>query len=247
MSADINDSNFEKLRSVEDAVALLQFQKECVKQTRALIPQNKSVIGFIGGIWTLFAYAVIGKHDGSLTQAKILTETRKKFFPLMQEILTQNIQLQLDAGAEIVIIFDTAAGELSHAMFDEVIYPYVKEFANTFPKKVGYYAKNATDTTVKQVLKLDKLAGIGFDHRLPLTKLLPENKSGFTQGNFDQSLLFLETSEFKKVLMSYITEIKTLSPKDRIGWVSGLGHGVLPKTPQSNVKLFVETMREEFA
>lgn len=243
----LDATNFDKLRSVEDTMELLEFQRECVKQTRALIPQNKSLIGFVGGIWTLFTYAVIGKHDGSLTQAKILTETRKKFFPLMEEILIRNIQLQLDAGAEVVMIFDTAAGELSNAMFQEIVIPYVKTFAKRFPKKIGYYSKNTTDTAVKSVLEITDLAGLGFDHRLPLVNLIPQNTFGFTQGNFDQSLLFLETSEFKKVLKSYITELKSLSPKERIGWVSGLGHGVLPKTPEANVKLFVETIRQEFA
>ncbi len=243
----LDATNFDKLRSIEDAMELLEFQRECVKQTRALIPQNKSLIGFVGGLWTLFTYAVIGKHDGSLTQAKILTETRKKFFPLLQEIIIRNIQLQLDAGAEVVMIFDTAAGELSSAMFDEIVFPYVEEISKRFPKKIGYYSKNTTDTAVRKILTLPNLAGVGFDHRLPLVKLIPENTFGFTQGNFDQSLLFLETSEFKKVLKSYITDIKRLSPKERIGWVSGLGHGVLPKTPEANVKLFVETIREEFA
>jgi len=243
----LDATNFDKLKSATDAIELLQFQKECVRLTREVIPKNKSVIGFVGGIWTLFTYAVIGKHDGSLTQAKVLTETRKKFFSLMQDILTQNIQLQLDAGAEVVMIFDTAAGELSNSMFNEIVFPYVEYFAKTFPKKIGYYSKNTTDTIVRKVLTQSNLAGVGFDHRLPLTNLIRENKFGFTQGNFDQSLLFLETSEFKKVLKSYINEMKQLSPKERIGWVSGLGHGVLPKTPETNVKLFVETIREEFA
>ena len=171
----------------------------------------------------------------------------KKFFPLLQEIIIRNIQLQLDAGAEVVMIFDTAAGELSNAMFNEIVFPYVDEISKRFPKKIGYYSKNTTDTAIRKILTLTNLAGVGFDHRLPLVKLIPENTFGFTQGNFDQSLLFLETSEFKKVLKSYITDIKSLSAKERTGWVSGLGHGVLPKTPEANVKLFVETIREEFA
>lgn len=59
-----------------------------------------------------------------------------KSFPLLQEIIIRNIKLQLDAGAEVVMIFDTAAGELSNAMFNEIVFPYVDEISKRFPKKL---------------------------------------------------------------------------------------------------------------
>lgn len=66
------------------------------------------------------------------------------------------------------------------------------------------------------------------------------------QGNFDQTLLFMEREEFKKTLKYYLSRYRDLLPEERIGWVCGLGHGVMPKTPEDNVKTFVEIVRETF-
>jgi len=65
---------------------------------------------------------------------------------------------------------------------------------------------------------------------------------GFVQGNFDQNLLLSSsTDELKRHLASFLNP---LLKHDRTGWVCGLGHGVLPKTPEENVRLFVNTVRE---
>lgn len=76
--------------------------------------------------------------------------------------------------------------------------------------------------------------------------LLEEDRLGFVQGNFDQTLLFADEPVFKKYLASYLEPLKNLTPAQRKGWISGLGHGVLPKTPESNVRLLINTIREEF-
>ena len=63
------------------------------------------------------------------------------------------------------------------------------------------------------------------------------------QGNFDQALLLCERAELKRQLRCYL---EPLVHHSRDGWVCGLGHGVLPGTPEDNVKLFVDTVREAF-
>ena len=40
----------------------MKFQSEALKATREILPKNKSLIGFVGGYWTLFGYAVEGSH-----------------------------------------------------------------------------------------------------------------------------------------------------------------------------------------
>lgn len=243
----LNKDNFSKLKNSEDAIEFMKFQKNAVKYTRELIPKNKSLIGFVGGSWTLFTYATQNKHDGSLTFSKIEIELRNKFLPLIEKVLISNIQFQLEAGAEVVMILDTAAGELSPRLFKEIILPFLNHVSKIYPNKIGYYTKNSTEEQILTILEQTNIKGIGFDHRLNLKNILEKNKKGFIQGNFDQSLLFLEEADFRKELKSFISEIKELDSKNRIGWVSGLGHGILPKTPEKNVKLFVDILREEFS
>jgi len=64
---------------------------------------------------------------------------------------------------------------------------------------------------------------------------------GFVQGNFDQALLHATRDELKRHLADYLAPLKG---RDWPGWVCGLGHGVLPATPEDNVRMFVDTVRE---
>ncbi|MCB1191264.1 MAG: uroporphyrinogen decarboxylase [Leptospiraceae bacterium] len=242
----LNEINVNRLKPIEEAINGLKFQQDALKLTRELLPQNKSLIGFVGGLWTLFTYAVVGKHDGNLILPKKAIDLRKKFFKVLEDLIIRNIQLQLDGGAEIVMIFDTAAGELSPFDFEEIVIPYIKSISSRFPKKVAYYSKGTSRGHLEKIFPIDGLAGIGFDHRINLTKLLQITTNGFIQGNFDQSLLFQETRDLKKSIMDYLNPILSMDSSERKGWVCSLGHGVLPKTPEDNVKLFIDTVRRVF-
>jgi uroporphyrinogen decarboxylase len=239
-----------KLRSTDLAVEDLLFQKKALELTRQRLPQNKSLIGFVGGPWTLFTYAVQGKHDGNLIEAK----TRLELFDLfvgnhLLPLLVKNIQLQLDGGAEVVMLFDTAAGELSPALFRNKVWPYLKQLASSFPNKLGYYSKHTTHhhySDGQRTLWDAPWAGWGFDHKHDLRDYLKLSRRGFVQGNFDQSLLFCDNSTFKAHLKEYLKPFAELSLSERAGWVCGLGHGVLPKTPEQNVREFVQIVRSTF-
>jgi uroporphyrinogen decarboxylase len=242
----LDESTISQLRAVDDAIPNLEFQKKAIQITIQRLSKDISVIGFVGGPWTLFTYASVGKHEGSLVEAKKNPSLHAQFFPIMEELLTRNIQLQLDGGAEVVMIFDTAAGDLSLQEFDRLVYEPVKRLAAKFPKKLGYYSKNTSDTAISKMLQIQDLTGIGADHRVDLKSFFANNKIGFTQGNFDQALLFREGKDFLDTLKKYAEPFLELPPSERKGWVAGLGHGVLPKTPEQNVKLYVEKMREWF-
>jgi uroporphyrinogen decarboxylase len=233
-----------KLLPLEDALPSLQFQKEAMSLTRKALSPEKSLIGFVGGPWTLFTYAVQGRHDGSLIEAKKNMSIFSGFCEILLPLLIENIKLQFEGGAEIVMLFDTAAGELSPTIYWEEIVPQLKRLALTFPQKLGYYSKGTQDSFFHdKIFKGGFFAGLGFDHRYDLTSHF-KDATGFVQGNFDQALLFSELSDFKKHLEDYLTPFANMSPKARAGWVCGLGHGVLPQTPEDHVRRFVQTVRE---
>ena len=229
----------------KDAHLELHFQGQGVKATRALLPKNKSLIGFVGGPFTLFVYAVEGSHHGGLTKAKALTP---KLFPpfcdKMLPLLEYTIEEQLKNGAEIVMIFDTAAGELNPAWFDRFNAPVLERLLQKFPKKLGYYGKHLThDHLARPFYTRNDLAGFGIDHRFSLAKILSVPHSGFVQGNFDQTLLHLDPAQFEIEAKEFLAPIKDLPLEKRNGWIMGLGHGVLPATPERNVKRLIELVR----
>ena len=261
----LNEQTISQLRSVEEARPHLLFQGDAVRATRERLPSSRSLIGFAGGPWTLFAYAVEGSHKGSLIESKKLIALFPRFCEVMVPLLARSIELQLNSGAELVMIFDTAAGELSPNVFKAEIVPQLRVLTEKvsveslskeprsgevlhriptglFPEaSIGYYSKGTQPAHLRHALFTDGFAGIGVDHRWDLREAFDLFPKGFVQGNFDQALLLCEPAELKRQLRGYLEPLVNHS---RAGWVCGLGHGVLPDTPEDNVKLFVDTIRE---
>ena len=144
------------------------------------------------------------------------------------------------------MVFDTAAGELSPAVFKTEVQPYLTHLAQKFPGKLGYYSKGTTSAHVGELRQMTSFAGFGLDHRFELSEELKRQGTGFLQGNFDQALLFCSPEEFESRLDQYLKPLSLLTPEQRRFWVCGLGHGVLPGTPEVNVARFVQKIREVF-
>jgi len=113
----------------------------------------------------------------------------------------------------------------------------------SFPSRLGYYSKATTREHLNHPLFTGgHWAGLGVDHNWDLREAFEQFPSGFIQGNFDQNLLLASRGDdFKLSLEQFLDP---LLKHDRTGWICGLGHGVLPKTPEENVRKFVNTVRE---
>ncbi len=97
----------------------------------------------------------------------------------------------------------------------------------------------------------EKMRGLPFeclavDWLQPLPEVL-ERWSGrwSIQGNIDPTWL-LEPDTLEARLRMVFNQVHALSPESRAGWVCGLGHGVLPGTPEESVRLFLRVQREIF-
>ena len=224
----LTDETLKDLSSHSAALEQLEFQREAVAKTRERLPVDKSLIGFVGGPWTLFTYAVEGGHSGSLASAKNQPQLLRNFADRLVPLLIDNIRLQLEGGAEVVMIFDTAAGELSPGIFRDQVSLYLKKMASAFPGRIGYYSKGTQEDHLRELRSSRDFAGFGFDHRWEMSRVFGGHK-GFFQGNFDQALLFTPENQFVEVLDRYLAPILKLTPEQRSGWICGLGHGVLPR------------------
>jgi uroporphyrinogen decarboxylase len=199
------------------------------------------LIGFVGGPWTLFVYAVEGTHK-NVQRAKQELPLFEEFCNTLVPLLIKNIELQFKNGAELVMIFDTAAGELPADIFKSELIRQLERLAYAFPSRLGYYSKATNREHLNHSLFSDgHWAGLGVDHNWDLRDAFEQFPNGFIQGNFDQNLLLASGDDFKRSLEQFLNP---LLKHDRTGWICGLGHGVLPKTPEENVRYFVNTVRE---
>lgn len=236
-----NPSQLLGFKKVEEALKGMEFQALATQKTRALLPKSKSLIGFVGGPWTLFVYAVQGSHQGGLQKSLDKMDLYKNFAELMVPFLKKNIELQLNAGAEVVLVMDTAAGEVDASLYQEHLVPDLKKILTS---KTGYYLKHGTLAHYKA---LDGYgAGFGYDHNFQMADVLKDTKSGFVQGNLNQDLMTLEPAIFEKELEMYLEPLRQLTLLERAGWVANLGHGITPQAKEANVKAFVEGIRKTF-
>jgi uroporphyrinogen decarboxylase len=229
----ITEENYKDHMDVDAAIKHMEFQSRAITATLEALPKKKSLIGFVGGPWTLLNYAT-GKQK---TSTKFKVEYLHK---VLVPLLNRNIHLQLAAGAEKVMILDSGVGNMSEKFFKdhykELLQPMVGDH-------VGYYTQHLNPKCMPSLLKMG-WKGIGVDSTVDISKTMNKYKDGFVQGNFDEQLLLLPYLECKEQIRLFLSKMDTV---DRTGWVCGLGHGINKLTPEAHVELFVDMVRSHYS
>ena len=240
----------EQLIPVENPTLYLHFQRLAFQKKNTTLPETKSLLGFVGAPFTLYTYAVEGAHKGNLISSKKgLRDGRfERFYELLAPLVLEEMRVQARANPTAICLFDTAAGELDY--FDYFEYAFnpmnqiIKSFKAEFPDtKIIYYSRG---TNLNQLKKIDftHIDVLGVDWRQPLTEFFKEIPTHVKiQGNLDPALLHLDWPSLEKKLKQLFSQFNGKLPKDR--WVFGLGHGVLPKTPEENVRNVIKFVREQ--
>lgn len=246
-------ADVDRLEGGAHLVKGLQFQAEAMRQIRAELPKDKGLLGFVGGPLTLFFYGASGSHKGDLTSARdgMRDGRYHAFCEKLVDLLAENMALQARAGADTVAVLDTCGGEIDPETYREYVVPVLGRVLEKFLKlcpetPVTYYSKN---TGPEYWRHLDPLPigaiGVDWHHNLAnVLKTLGERYA--VQGNIDPDWLFLSPEELEYRLRQVWAEVKALPMRYRRGWICGLGHGVLPKTPESNVHLYLKLQKEIF-
>ena len=230
----LTEQNADELADTDKALAILHFQKEAVELTRSRLSKDKSLIGFVGGPWTLMNYAV---GQSRVTNKFKLDYMEKVLIPL----LVDNIKLQIDAGAEKVMIFDSGLHNMSQSFFKEKYAPLLLPFGHP---DIGYYSRHLPGIDCLDEICEIIVGGVGLDHNVDINDVLTRRfLSGFVQGNFDENKMLLPEQELRKEVHKFCDKLENV---DRTGWVCGLGHGINKHTPEENVHLFINIIRNRF-
>ena len=227
----------------------LQFQSEAIKITKNMLPNDKSLVGFIGGPWTIISY---GLNLNKRSEVNVPSEEpfiEKLLYDHLIPILRKNIEMQLDSGAEIVYVFDTNSKQLDKDYFEKKYLRMVKKaLFQPFPKKIAYFSKNKSFYDLnKMESNYPELAGTVFSLEKGFCSYLRGTKTGFIQGNFSPTSLLKPHEEFLFDFNQFLEKMSLLSVSERAGWICSLNHGVLPKTPEINVRHFIQTTREQLS
>lgn len=241
-----------RLHFLRPAKDFYKFQADALTLLKQKLPQGITLLGFVGGPWTLYTYAVEGSHSGALVSSKkgIVDGRYQGFLDKLLPDLLENMLIQAQGGADAVALFDTAAGELSPHDYHKYVVPVldklIRDFKKAAPtKKVIYYSKH-THTQHIAALANTPLDVIGVDWRCDLVevaKLFPKNV--YLQGNFDPAWLHWPKELLLKEVSAWMQDLKDRG-FDFSRWICGLGHGVLIQTPEENVRAVVELIHKDF-
>ena len=125
--------DLKKLKAVKPAKDFFKFQAEACRLIVNKLPDDITLLGFVGAPFTLYTYAVEGSHSGNLVSS------RKGFYDgrfqgfcetLFSELLEEMV-LQVAGGADAVALFDTAAGELSPFDYKRFVVPEIHKSSST--------------------------------------------------------------------------------------------------------------------
>src|SRR5262249_23222011 len=185
-----------------------------------------------------------GESTREFIKAKELFYTDRPLFDRLSEKLTvavtQFLQLQIDAGADAVQIFDSLGGVLAADAFEAASARWIKKIIKALKGQVPVivFSKGAHENC--DALVNTGASVLGFDWTVQLASVaanLPSNIA--VQGNLDPALL-LTTPE---VMAAEATRLLT-EMRGRPGHILNLGHGVPPGAKLENIASLVETVRK---
>jgi len=233
-----------RLRRLDDPSASLPFVHTILSTLRREVDGQSTLLGFVGTPWTLAAYAVEGKADKECRQTKSLMFHQPAALHALLEHLTQALITyccyQIEAGAQVIQLFDSWAHHLSPAQFAEFSHPYAERVtagvrarhpnvpiifhANGGAGKLGLLAASTAD-----VVGLDWSVDMA-DARAALGPLK-------VQGNVDPMLLFAPEATLTAAVNACLL---AAGPR---GHILNVGHGVPQGCPESGVALFCDLAR----
>lgn len=199
---------------------------EAIGLVRAELAPEKALLGFAGAPFTLAAYMVEGRPSKDHLRARALMhsdpDTWEKLLTWCARVSNLFLQVQIEAGAQAVQLFDSWAGSLSRQTYAQHVLPYSTQALEnvTVPRiHFGTYTAHFLD------LMAEGVEAVGVDHRLPLDEAARIVPGTVLQGNIDPALLFAG----EKALHAHAIDVvrRGLAAPAHI---VNLGHGVPPTT-----------------
>ena len=225
----------------EDMAQAVSYVPAIIKRLRVAFEGRVPLIGFGGAPFTLACYMVEGKGSKDFAALKQMMYSDFPLFDaLMQKITEMDrryLNMQIEAGAQAIQIFDTWGGLLAPNDYERYILPYVKQLIgglNCDGIPVIYFVKGGGT-----MLELVKEAGadvLGLDWHINLGKardILGDDVA--VQGNLDPTVLYAPKPYIEKEVQRILDE-----NAGRPGFIFNLGHGILPTVPPENAIHMVE-------
>ena len=218
---------------------------EAVRLVRGELADEQAVIGFCGGPFTVAGYLVEGRPSRDFLKVKELMYREPEVWHALAEKLAQTfaayVQAKVRAGADVIKVFDSWAGALSPADYDEFVAPYSARILAAVDCPTIHFGTG----TAGLLHRLAEAGGdvIGLDWRVELDRgWAAVGLDRGVQGNLDPAALLGPWERAEAAALDVLRRAG-----GRRGHVFNLGHGVLPDTNPDDLGRLVQLVHERTA
>ena len=246
LSTVTKEADFNRLKPANETDATLNPIYETLRILSRALPAETTLIGFAGAPWTVATYMIAGRGTPDQGPAhKLMTENLDLFqrlIDLLTEATIDYLSKQIDAGAEVVKLFDSWAGSLKGHDFDRfalaptrrIVTALKARHPNTpviaFPREAGEKYLGFAKATGADCLALDN----SVDPHWAAAHLQPD---GCVQGN-------LKSSHMVSGGPALVKDTKRIVAAFRNGpHIFNLGHGITPQADPDNVQRMIDAVR----
>ena len=243
------------IKSKDDINNLIEFNPEslsyvyqAVANIKRALPENIPLIGFCGSPWTLAAYSIEGHSSKDFKSTINFITKNKEASHLLLSKLTDAcflyLRKQVQAGADVIQIFDSWANILDAQQLNEFSFDYIRSLItalkndpvtlNTpvilFARDPKCNSKSILETSADCISLYWSMNN--FDHSLAIGKTA-------LQGNLNPKILLESKDIIKKETYKILDKFKGFP-----GYIFNLGHGLTPDICPDKVKYLTEIVRE---
>jgi uroporphyrinogen decarboxylase len=229
----------ERLRDF-DPLRDTKFVADAIRTICHEVGPDVPVIGFAAAPWTLACYMIEGQTRGDITRAKQFMRHEPA---LLRDLLariaratTAYLKSQIAAGAAVVQLFDTWAGELTRHEYEEFELPATRsvfEFLGAAGVPKILYGKGSSHLIDLQAQTGTDVLSVDWRTDLAEARRTLGDRVAL-QGNVDPNLLLGPEPAIRAAAREAVEKTGGL------GHILNLGHGILPATPVENARAFVE-------
>jgi len=218
---------------------------ETVRRLRAELPEKTTLIGFCGAPWTLATYMIAGQGTPDQAPARLFSysepEAMTRLLSILADYSADYLIRQIDAGVDVVQIFDSWAGVLDEKCFEAYcvapVAAIVRKVRAAHPDVPIIGFPKGAGTRYAGYRRGAGVDGLGLDWTVPLPFARSLQEGGAVQGNLDPLRLVAGGRALSEGVDAILTELGA-GPL-----IFNLGHGITPQTPIEHVEAMVRQVR----
>lgn len=234
----------------EGAIKQLDYVGKAITLTRHKLKGKVPLFGFCGAPWTLMSYMIEGGGSKTYSKAKRWLYSNEKashiLLNLLTDVLIDFLILQVQAGAQILQVFDSNAEYLTKDLYEKYGLPYLKKIYLEVKEKIR--KNNLEDVPIVLFAKggsysLEQQSELGYevlglDWTVDPQKFKEIQAKVTFQGNLDPCALYAPAEQLTTLTNNMIKKFGTHP------YIVNLGHGIYPDMDIESVQTFIKAVRD---